>query len=138
MVTSEKWASLHKRMAELQIFEHDLREQFVIGSGKGGQKLHKTASCVNLLHIPTGFVTKCQRTRSRDNNRYYARKYLCEKIEQMTLKEKSQKQQEIEKIRRQKRRRSAKAKKKMLEQKKIRSEIKRLRSTSSRAKSRDL
>ena len=57
-------------------------------------------------------------------NRYLARKELCERMEEIQLQEKSSKQQEIAKIRRQKKRRSKKAKEKMLEGKKNRSDIK--------------
>lgn len=34
--------------------ETDLEEQFVNGSGPGGQKLNKTHNCVVLKHKPTG------------------------------------------------------------------------------------
>lgn len=131
MVKPEKWEQLRQRMKLLNILEDDLREQFVIGSGRGGQHLHKTASCVNLFHVPTEISIKCQQSRSRESNRYYARVRLCERIETLTLKEKSKKQQEIEKIRRQKRRRSAKAKQKMLQQKHRRSDIKETRKSPS-------
>lgn len=124
MIKPDKWQKLQAEMKRLEIHESDLREQFIIGSGKGGQNLHKTASCVNLLHVSTGIVTKCQQDRSRDHNRYYARKRLCEKITALRHEEKTQKQVEIEKIRRQKRRRSAKSKRKMLEQKHARSALK--------------
>lgn len=124
MVKSEKWQLLHEEMNELGILEEDLREQFIIGSGRGGQNLHKTASCVNILHAPTGIMIKCQQSRSRENNRYYARKRLCEKITQLRGEEQSKKQLEIAKIRKQKKRRSAKAKRKMLEEKTMRGALK--------------
>lgn len=127
MIKSEKWQALHEQMNELEILEQDLREQFIIGSGRGGQNLHKTASCVNLLHIPTGIMIKCQKSRSQENNRYYARKRLCEKISEVRHEEKSKKQLEIAKLRKQKKRRSAKAKRKILEQKSIRGALKQSR-----------
>jgi len=124
MISKKKRQQLESWMEQLGISESDLIEKFIIGSGKGGQKLHKTASAVYLQHIPTGVEVKCQQDRSREANRYYARKRLCEKIEEIQLGEESKKQKEIEKIRRQKRRRSRRAQEKMLEQKRQRSEIK--------------
>ncbi|HSW73153.1 MAG TPA: peptide chain release factor-like protein [Chlamydiales bacterium] len=127
MISKEKTDELAGRMARLGIREEDLVEKFVLGSGRGGQNLQKTSSCVYLKHIPTGIEVKTQRERSRELNRYYARKLLCERIEERVFKEKSEKQQQIEKIRRQKRKRSKRAKEKMLESKKARSSIKELR-----------
>lgn len=118
---------LLKRMAKLCIYEDDLREKFILGSGKGGQKVNKTSSCVSLKHIPSGFEVKCQRTRSRELNRYYARCEICDKYEEKILGEKTEKRKLQEKIRRQKRRRSRRAKEKMLEHKKQNAEKKQLR-----------
>lgn len=105
---------LVKRMERLGILEEDLREKFILGSGKGGQKVNKTSSCVSLRHIPSGIEVKCQKTRSRDLNRYYARSEICNRFEERVLGEKSERRKEQEKIRRQKRRRSRRAKDKML------------------------
>lgn len=126
-IKKETIEELERRMEALGIFEEDLDEQFILGSGAGGQKINKTNSCVRLKHLPTGLEIKCQKERSRSLNRYYARKMLCEKIEEQVLQEKSRKQQEIEKIRRQKRKRSKRAKEKMLEGKKLQSDKKNLR-----------
>ena len=122
-----KEQELAARMERLGIKEEDLVEKFILGSGSGGQKINKTSSCVYLKHLPTGIEVKCQKDRSRELNRFLARRELCEKIEETVLKEKSKKRQEIEKIRRQKRRRSRKAQEKILATKKHRSEIKNLR-----------
>ncbi len=123
-VTIEKERALEKRMDELGLNESDLEEKFIRGSGKGGQKINKTASCVYLKHLPTGLEIKCQQTRSQTLNRYYARKALCEHVEETIEGQKSKKQEEIEKRRRQKRKRSKRAKEKILEKKKQRSNIK--------------
>ncbi len=123
-VSATKRADLEKRMAELGIEVADLTEKFILGSGSGGQKLNKTASCVYLKHAPSGIEIKCQRTRSRELNRYYARRELCERVAEQVEGEKSRRQQEAEKIRRQKRRRSRRAKEKMLENKRQQSEKK--------------
>lgn len=127
MIGKDKQEQLKKRMEKLNIFEQDLVEKFILASGKGGQKIQKTSSCVYLKHLPTGIEVKCQKARLQSTNRYYARKLLCEKVEEILLEEKSEKQKEIEKIRRQKRKRSKRAQEKVLEQKKQRSDLKKLR-----------
>ena len=72
---------LAQMMLHCNLKQEDLVEKFVVGSGKGGQKVQKTSSCVYLKHIPTGIEVKCQRTRSREQNRMYARLELCQKLE---------------------------------------------------------
>ena len=117
MITPNKKEKLAERMKELKIFDEDLEEKFILGSGKGGQKVNKTSSCVALKHIPSGIIIKCQKERSREINRYAARKELCERIEEKELGIRSARQQAFEKIRRQKRKRSKRAKEKMLDNK---------------------
>lgn len=66
------------------ISESDIEEKFIKGgSGKGGQKINKTNSKVQLTHIPTGIVVTSQATRSREQNRKIARQILASKIEDM-------------------------------------------------------
>ncbi|MEE9368228.1 MAG: peptide chain release factor-like protein [Pontiella sp.] len=115
MISAEKWEKLNARMESLKILESDLAEHFIRGSGSGGQKINKTSSCVQMSHAPSGIEIRCQKTRSQADNRYWARKDLCERIEEKVLGDKSKKQQAMEKIRRQKRRRSRRAKAKMLD-----------------------
>ncbi len=123
----DKWEEVAARMARLGISENDLIEKFILGSGSGGQKINKTSSCVYLKHLESGIEVKCQSTRSRELNRLYARRELCDRLEGRLFQKKSVKQQEMEKIRRQKRRRSRRSKEKMLENKKIQSSKKQLR-----------
>ena len=127
MISLDKWKRLKRWMLELNILESDLQEKFIIGSGRGGQKLHKTASCVYLKHVPSGIEVKCQQDRSRQNNRYFARQRLCEKVEAIVLDKKSKQQQAIDKIRRQKKKRSRRAKQKVLDNKKHQSTLKKSR-----------
>jgi protein subunit release factor B len=127
MVSAETQAKLKARMETLGIFEQDLDEHFIRGSGSGGQKINKTSSCVQLTHRPSGIEIRCQHTRSQADNRYWARRDLCEKIEEKVLGEKSTKRQADEKIRRQKRRRSRRAKAKMLDAKTKQGSKKKLR-----------
>ncbi|NQY74826.1 MAG: peptide chain release factor-like protein [Candidatus Margulisbacteria bacterium] len=116
--------ALLARMAALDITEEEIVEKFILGSGKGGQKVNKTASCVYIKHIPTGIEIKSQKSRGRELNRFYVRRLLCDKIEEIKLGKASRKQQEIEKIRRQKRKRSKRAKEKVLADKSKKSDKK--------------
>ncbi len=116
-VSPQKEQELQARMARLGVREHDLEETFVRGSGPGGQHVNKTATCVVLVHRPSGISVRCQASRSQGLNRFYARRILVDKIERHQLGEASAEQQRIEKIRRQKRKRSRRAKAKMLDDK---------------------
>nr|CAD11402.1 conserved hypothetical protein [Neurospora crassa] len=61
--------------------EDELEEVYLKGSGPGGQKINKTNSAVQLRHIPTNIVIKCQETRSRTQNRKLAREILAAKVD---------------------------------------------------------
>jgi len=61
--------------------EEDLEESFVRGSGKGGQKVNRTASCVMLKHLPTGLQVRCEASRSQWRNRQLARENINQKIQ---------------------------------------------------------
>jgi len=126
-VSSEKERALLERMASLGVAESDLQETFVRSSGPGGQKVNKTSSCVQLVHIPTGLSVKCQRERSQALNRFIARRLLLDRIEKLRKGVVEAEKDRVEKIRRQKRKRSKRAKEKMLEGKHRQSEKKGLR-----------
>jgi protein subunit release factor B len=79
-VSEEKNRCLRERMAALGIREEELEEKFVRSSGKGGQHVNKTSTCVWLRHIPTGAEVKCMAERSQSVNRFLARRELVEKI----------------------------------------------------------
>ncbi len=114
-------------MTGLGITEDTLLEKFIQGSGSGGQKINKTASCVYLKHLTSGIEVKCQQQRSRELNRYIARRELCERLEEIRDGKKSARTQAREKIRRQKRRRSRRSKNRMLDDKSKQSEKKNFR-----------
>lgn len=120
----ETIARIEGRMALAGLLEADIEESFVRGSGSGGQKINKTSSCVQLRHRPSGTVIRCQKSRSREANRWFARELLAERLLEATASELSARQQEAEKIRRQKRRRSRRQKARMLADKKHNSEKK--------------
>ncbi len=106
----DKTAILESRMSLLGIVASDLTEKFVRGSGSGGQKINKTSNCVFLKHTPSGIAIKCQIARSREMNRFLARRELCDQIEAVASGHATVKTQAIEKMRRQKRRRSRRSK----------------------------
>ena len=113
-LSGERARALAERFAALGIRDEDLDESFVHSGGKGGQNVNKVATCVVLVHRPTGIAVKCQRERTQGANRLVARQLLADKIEEQRLGRASAREQAAEKIRRQKRRRSRRAKEKML------------------------
>ena len=127
MISKRKWNSLRVWMSQLDINEQDLLEKFIIGRGSGGQKLHKTASAVYIKHIGSGIEVKCQGSRFREDNRYFARFRICERLQETINDEKSKIRQRIEKIKRQKKRRSRRSKQKMLADKSHKAKVKGLR-----------
>ena len=126
-LSTEKITDLEQRMLALGITAETLLEKFVRGSGSGGQKINKTSSCVFLKHLPSGLTVKCQADRSREMNRFLARRELCEEMEAIRDGKASERIQEIEKIRRQKRRRSRRSKQQSVADKRILSTKKSLR-----------
>ena len=126
-ISSEKENAIAARMQELGVSENDFEESFVRSSGPGGQKVNKSSSCVYLVHIPTGLSVKCQRERSQSLNRYLARKLLLDKIERLQKGFIAKEKETLEKIRRQKRKRSKRAKEKILTAKHQRAQAKVLR-----------
>ena len=126
-ISFEKSSLLKQRMSALGISEVELLEKFVRGSGAGGQKINKTSNCVFLKHLPTGVCIKCQMDRSREMNRFLARRELCEQLEMIRDGKASAKTQAIEKMRRQKRQRSRRSKQRSVADKRIVSQKKSLR-----------
>ncbi len=123
-VSLEKENQLAQRMAALDVREADIEESFVRSGGHGGQNVNKTSTCVMLLHRPTGVQVKCQETRQQGLNRFIARRLLLDKIEEKKNGFIAAQRAEVEKIRRQKRKRSRRAKNKMLADKARRGEKK--------------
>ena len=117
MISPETVDKIKARMALASVFEEDIEESFILGSGPGGQKVNKTASTVRLYHAPSGITIKCGLNRSREMNRWLARRELAEKILEKVNSALSARTQASEKIRRQKRRRSRRQKAKMLDEK---------------------
>jgi protein subunit release factor B len=126
-VSEAKEKALRERMASLGIREEDIEESFVRSGGPGGQNVNKTATQVQLRHLPSGLEVRCSRARTQGLNRYHARVLLADKLETQIRGRESEERKRIEKIRRQKRKRSKRAKEKMLADKRKISEKKRLR-----------
>ena len=127
MISPETVERIKALMVEASVFEEDLDESFILGGGPGGQKTNKTSNVVRLSHEPSALSVRCGETRSRETNRWLARRMLAELILEREKGRKSAARQAAEKIRRQKRRRSRRQKQKMLDDKHAHSEVKRLR-----------
>lgn len=127
-VSQAKLKALQERMQKLSIREGDVLEKFIRARGRGGQKVNKTSTAVYVKHIPTGTEVKCDRSRQQVVNRFLARRILADKIEKILKGELSEEKKRIAKIRRQKMKRTRRAKEKMLAAKKKHSEKKKTRS----------
>ena len=104
-VTGRKVVELEERMKKCKLSEKDIEEKFVRSRGAGGEKVNKTSTCVHLRHVPSGLAVKMQKSRSQGLNRYYARKRLCEMLENKLLGKESPEAKRLSKIRKQKDRR---------------------------------
>jgi protein subunit release factor B len=105
-------------MVGITLSEDDVVESFVRSSGPGGQNVNKVATCVVLLHKPTGIIVKCQKFRTQSQNRQQAWEILRQALQQRQDQERLFRQSQREKKRRQNRKRSLSAKERMLENKK--------------------
>jgi protein subunit release factor B len=83
-VSEEKNRWLKERMEALGILERDIEEKFIRSSGRGGQKVNKTSTCVYLKHIPTGIEVKWMKERNQSLNRFLARRELVREVEKLS------------------------------------------------------
>jgi peptide chain release factor len=107
-VSEEKNRWLKEKMEALGIHEKDIEEKFIRSSGRGGQKVNKTSTCVYLKHLPTGIEVKSMRERSQSLNRFLARRELVMRIEKLSGQSTREKLM-VEKARRQKSKRRKRA-----------------------------
>jgi protein subunit release factor B len=104
--------------------DEDLRESFARSSGPGGQHVNKVSTAVTLTHLPSGISVTVSDSRSQSMNRKIARERLAEKLEERRQARRLQARAATAKARRQKARRSPGEKRKLVEGKRRRSEIK--------------
>ena len=101
-VTEQKAQALQERMQACGLREEDLQESFIRSQGPGGQHVNKTSTCVHLKHKPTGFDVKMQKSRNQRLNRFYARRRMCELLEEKIMGQESPQARKQAKIRKQK------------------------------------
>ena len=111
-VTKKKEEELYTSMKSLSIFEEDIDEKFIRSSGKGGQNVNKSSTCVQLKHLPSGIIVKYQKERTQNLNRFFARRALVKKLDEIVNGQQSEENQKREKLIKQKNKRKKRAKKK--------------------------
>ena len=120
---------VEERMKELGIAESELEEIFARSGGPGGQNVNKVSTAVTLRHLPSGLRVTVQDSRSQALNRKLARERLLDALERRREDEKAVERNRREKIRRQRSPRPRALKKRILEGKRRRSKLKKLRTS---------
>jgi peptide chain release factor len=119
--------ALAERMQRLGIRDVDLEEAFARSSGPGGQNVNKVATAVTLRHRPSGISVTVQDSRSQTVNRKLARQRLLDAIESAREERRVAAIAKREKERRRKSPRPAALKRKILESKRKRADLKKQR-----------
>lgn len=106
------------------LHDEDLQESFARSSGPGGQHVNKVSTAVTLTHLPSGLSVTVSDTRSQSMNRAIARERLAEKITSLRESRRLKARAEISKARRRKAKRTPSEKRKLVESKRRRSDVK--------------
>jgi protein subunit release factor B len=116
------------RASRLGLRLEDFEERFARSSGPGGQNVNKVSTAVSVKHVPSGRMVTAQDTRSQAQNRQLAWERLLDLIEQARKEERAAVRAEREKERRRNAPRPWGLKQRILEQKRRRSAVKKMRS----------
>lgn len=82
---------------EVELNPEDLDISFMSSSGPGGQHVNRAASCVRIVHKPTGITVRCQDEKSQHRNRKRALKILRARLNDKYEREQRQKRDELRK-----------------------------------------
>src|SRR5438105_4575840 len=114
-------------MARLGVRADDLEETFARSSGPGGQNVNKVSTAVTLRHVPSGLAVMVQDSRSQARNRVLALERLLDAIERRLAEARQEKIARAAQARRRSSPRPARLKEKILESKRKRSQLKKMR-----------